>query len=345
MHGRAVIIGGGISGLATGSALIDRGWAVEIHERSLGLPQSGTALVMWPEALDALDAVGLRTLVEEHAHRQAGMRVLRPDGSQIAAIGARRPVQAISRPALLRVLHENLPGGVVRWGSTLTGDDATRPVDLVVGADGINSVLRASAAGSSNARPRPLDTVAFRGTVARDTQDTSETWGDGALFGVSALDAETTNWYASVRVEVLRDHDHGQPSIELLRDLFRRWHPAVQEVLECVPATGIDRRTLYDLPALPSYVRGNVALVGDAAHAMAPNLGRGACESLIDAVALGKAMGDAASLEAGLRRYDETRRSSSRRIVALSRRMSRLSTARRFVGARNAFIRAAAHFA
>ena len=77
------------------------------------------------------------------------------------------------------------------------------------------------------------------------------------------------------------------------------------------------------------YVTSQVALIGDAAHAMAPNLGRGACESLIDAVTLAREVTSASSVEDGLCRYDRSRRRKTRRIVRTARMVNRLATAER----------------
>lgn len=344
MRGHAVIVGGGVGGLAAGSALLARGWTVEIHERSGGLPETGTALGMWPDALDALQSIGVRAEVEARGHRQAGLRLLRPGGSEIAAIGPRRVVHLIARDALLTALLANLPGGTVRWNSVIESLATAPPADLHVAADGLNSVLRAAVVGADAGRPRRVGSTAFRGTVARLTPGMTETWGDGRLFGITPLPATTTNWFASVRADVLQQHDRGQSAIELLRELYAGWHPAVQDVLAAIAPDGVDRRTLYDLPPFASYVGDAVALLGDAAHAMAPNLGRGACESLIDAVALADALHAAPTLEHGLRRYDRVRRAPTRRTVSLSRRMDRLSTARRLIGVRDVVTRAGARF-
>lgn len=90
---------------------------------------------------------------------------------------------------------------------------------------------------------------------------------------------------------------------------------------------------------------GNVALVGDAAHAMAPNLGRGACESLLDAVALTETVAVAPDLTTALQRYDAQRRRAANRTVRLARLLNRVSTAQRLAPARNAVVSTGARLA
>src|SRR5690625_6196349 len=86
MSRTALIIGGGIAGLATGRALLAAGWRVQIKERASGLPRAGTALGMWPEAMAALDALGVGDQVRRHGVRTSGGSLLRPDGRLLARI-------------------------------------------------------------------------------------------------------------------------------------------------------------------------------------------------------------------------------------------------------------------
>lgn len=340
MKGRALIIGGGIGGLATGRALRSDGWDVQIRERTGALPETGTALGMWPEAIAALDRLGIGDHVRQQGQRQDGGRLLRPDGTVIAGIPTREPVYLISRPELHRLLHGQELAQAVTWAAPVTNLDEVGQVDLLVGADGINSTVREVVTGSPTAI-RPLGTVAFRGVVPGPVDAVTETWGRGRLFGITPHDAERTNWFASVRVDLLPEREQPRADIDLLRHLFDRWHPGVAAVLDRIEAGGVDRRTLSDVAPLRSYVRGNVAIVGDAAHAMAPNAGRGACEALVDAVALADALRSADSVQNGLRQYDAVRRKPTQRVVAVSRALNRIATMKRGTRLRNGIVAAA----
>ncbi len=134
----------------------------------------------------------------------------------------------------------------------------------------------------------------------------------------------------------------GAGAPELLRRLYGDWHPAVRHVLDLLEDTAVDRRTLLDVPRLPSYVQGRTVLLGDAAHGMAPNLGRGAGEALIDATVLVSALAEAADVPGALRRYDAVRRRPTTRTVRLARLANRVSTARHGTAVRNAALAAAA---
>ncbi|WP_127573434.1 FAD-dependent oxidoreductase [Georgenia faecalis] len=339
MRGSAVVIGGGIAGLAVARGLLRAGWSVRVLERSADLPQAGTALGMWPEAMRALDALGAGDDVRAASVEQRGAAILRPDGTPIARIGRGRTARLVSRPALLAALARGRPGETVEWGRRVDGSGVLPEADVVVGADGVRSVVRAVHFGVA---PRALGTIAYRGTAPGAVRAVSETWGRSQLFGITPRHDGATNWFAC-----LRDDADGAgarrteaEAATRLRELYGDWHRGVQRVLDHL--ADVDERRLYDVPPLPSYVAGNVVLVGDAAHAMAPNLGRGACETLLDAAALTEALSAAPDVASGLRQYDAARRPAATRVVRMARLANRLSTAEHLVPARNVAVAAAA---
>jgi 2-polyprenyl-6-methoxyphenol hydroxylase-like FAD-dependent oxidoreductase len=96
-----------------------------------------------------------------------------------------------------------------------------------------------------------------------------------------------------------------------LERVFSEWHPPIPDLIAAAPEDAILRNDAYDIPALPAWCRGRVTLLGDAAHAMTPNLGQGACQALEDAVALSDWLGDAPDVERALRGYETQRRRSA----------------------------------
>ena len=338
MRGSAVVVGAGIAGLATARGLLGAGWSVQVLERSPGLPGTGTALGMWPEAMRALDQLGMGERVRAASVEQRGARLLRPDGTEIARVGPGRSGRLVPRPALLAALAEGLPPDVVACNAPVTDHGALAAEDVVVAADGVHSPVRAALFGVA---PRPLGTVALRGTVPGPADGVTETWGPARLFGITPHDAERTNWFASVRADVLDSAGAGCDDPETLRRLYGDWHPDVRRVLDALGDNPIDRRTLIDVPPLPSYVQGRTVLLGDAAHGMAPNLGRGACEALIDATALVDALTGGSDVPGSLRRYDVARRRPTTRTVRLARLANSVSTARHWLPVRNVVVAAA----
>ncbi len=331
MGQHAIVVGAGIAGLATALALRGVGWSVAVHERDTGPARGGTALGMWPEAMAALDELAVGERVRRSATHVRGASILDPCGHLLGRVPESRGVHLVPREQLLAALLDQLPAGEVRWGRPLVDPQHLPEADLVVGADGIHSVVRRRCWQSRV--ERPLGTVAFRGVVDRPVAAVTETWGTGALFGITPNGDGRTNWFACVRRGRLPSA--GSTDVDTLRELFWSWHSGVREVLVHLDGTHIDRRELFDVSLPHRYVRGRVALVGDAAHAMAPNLGRGACESLVDAVALARSIDSEPDLVRGLRRYDRTRRPRARRLVRAARALNQLATAERLTGLRD----------
>ncbi|MFI7069671.1 FAD-dependent monooxygenase [Micromonospora sediminicola] len=346
MDGRAVVVGGGVGGLAAGVGLRAAGWEVTVLERSAGLPETGTGLGIWPGAMRALDTLGVGDEVRRRGRRQVGGAIRRPDGSRIATIDVDRlerrhgePVHLVTRPVLLAVLAAALPGPVLRLAAPVTDPRALLDAyDLVVGADGINSVVRVALHGDRYPL-RHAGAVAWRGVVDTEVPEGGETWGRGRKFGLTPAGPGRTNWYAAVSLP----EGHPAPTDDRaeLRRLFGDWHRPVPQVLDALTPDGILRHEIRDLTPLPSYVGDRTALLGDAAHAMTPDLGQGACQALIDAVALADCLRAADDLPAGLRAYDRRRRRPTQRIAAGARWAGRLAQARRLLPVRDAVLRLA----
>lgn len=325
VQNHAIIIGAGIAGLATAVALRKAGWSVSVYERADGPISGGTALGMWPEAMRALDSIDVGDEVRHNSALSRGATILDPSGVPIGRVPATRSAHLISRERLMLALLDALPSECIHWSREWKSTDFFPESDLVVGADGIHSAIRLRTWGASV--ERPLRTVAFRGVVDQGVESVTETWGRGALFGITPTGDGRTNWFACVRRRNLEQAD--ADDADTLCRLFSDWHSQVRRVLGRIRLQDIDRRELYDVSLSHPYVRGNTVLVGDAAHAMAPNLGRGACESLIDAVVLAQALGSGGAVREGLRRYDHARRSPTRRVVAMARTLNGIATAER----------------
>jgi 2-polyprenyl-6-methoxyphenol hydroxylase-like FAD-dependent oxidoreductase len=336
----AVVLGGGIGGLATAIGLIRSGWEVTVFERSAGLPETGTGLGIWPTALRALGELGVGQQARAAGRRQPSGAIRRPDGSVIARIDVGKverkhgePVYLLSRPALLNVLAQALPAGVVRFGEEVTNvDGLAQRYDLVVGAEGIHSPLRLAMFGDRYGL-RYSGMTAWRGVADLDIEAGGETWGRGVKFGVTPQEPGRTNWYAAITAP------EGLAQADLFK-IFGSWHDPIPRLLKESAEAGTLHHDLHYLdPPLPSFVKGNAVLVGDAAHAMTPDLGQGGCQALIDAAALGRCM-ESAQIPAGLAAYDRLRRRPVQRMAAMAARVNRL-TQWRWTGLRDVIAKAA----
>ncbi|GAB7050980.1 FAD-dependent oxidoreductase [Catenuloplanes indicus] len=336
------IIGGGIGGLAAAIALRRAGRRVTVRERDAALPATGTALALWPAALRALDAIGVGDDVRRTGVRQRSGAFLRPDGSRIAAVDLDRlhrrtgdAVFLLSRPALLAVLHRAAAdaGAQLRAGEPVDGEP---DADLVVAADGVFSRTRERLFGPAY-RARSSGVTAWRGTLDGLATDTfAEVWGRGVKFGVTPHEGGRTNWFASAPGVFDAGDD-----VARLRAMFAGWAPPVRTVLAALDGSAVLRHEVFVTPALPSFTRGRVALIGDAAHAMPPDLGRGACEAIVDAVALAGHMRSAKTIGEALHGYDRERRPATQRLAGMAGAAARLTRVRHALPVRDRLLRTA----
>ncbi|MGW7080115.1 FAD-dependent monooxygenase [Streptomyces sp. NPDC054866] len=338
----ATIVGGGIGGLTAAIALHRRGWRVEVLERAPEFTEIGAGISLWPNALRALDVLGLAGTVRELGAVEAaggvrdrrGRWLSRTDNGELARRFG-QPLVVLHRADLLRALTEALPADSLRPGSEVSTvrDDDHGPVvehsggesrpDLVIGADGLRSAVR-GALWPDAAGPRYAGYSAWRmvtDPLATPPSEGAAIWGRGERFGYTALPGGRMYCFATASLPAGAGVASGTSEHDELLRRFGAWPDPVPALLAAVPADAVLRHDLYGLPPLPSFVHGRVALLGDAAHAMTPNLGQGACQALEDAVTLAHCLDGTADVAAALRSYDLLRRP---RTQAIARRSARL---------------------
>jgi len=379
--GRAVVAGAGIGGLTAAVALRHQGWDVTVLERAPALEPVGAGLGLAPNALHAFDAIGLGEEVRRFAAIQGQGGVRRPDGrwlvrTELGVIAERfgDPQLMVLRADLVGLLASRLPAGTLRTGVTVTdvnpgnlagpGSQATPArvatsegdleADLVVAADGIRSPVRATLFPGYPG-PRYSGCTTWRFVAPRPDQSPSpaETWGRGTVFGAFPLVDGRVYCYASAFAPA--GERHGDEAAELKR-MFGGWHDPIPALIGSVSPDRVLHDDVYWLAEpLPAYHHGRVAILGDAAHAMTPHLGQGACQAIEDAIVLasvtapaasaGSAPETAAALSLGLAAYTDARLPRTRMVVEGSHRATRLSglTSRPTVALRNAAASLAGH--
>jgi 2-polyprenyl-6-methoxyphenol hydroxylase-like FAD-dependent oxidoreductase len=337
--GRVLIIGGGIGGLAAAVALKRIGIDAAVFERAPELTEVGAGLSLWSNAIKALGRLGLAdaivargSVIGRAQTLTAGGRLLSeaPLGEIGRAAGA--PSVCVHRADVQQLLAR--AAGVVHLGSVCVGiedgdgvtarfaDGRTERGELLIGADGIRSAVRAHLHGPF--APRPAGYVAYRGiarfTLPDDPPDRSRlALGPGSQAGILPCGPGRTYWFATAPAAGPSGHPKGEA---LAR--FGDWLPPLPRVIEATDPAAVMRHDVFDLPPVWPWGRGRVTLLGDAAHATTPNLGQGACQAIEDAVVLADRLRTHGPTAAGLRAYEDARRARTERIVRLSRQMGRM---------------------
>jgi 2-polyprenyl-6-methoxyphenol hydroxylase-like FAD-dependent oxidoreductase len=147
-----------------------------------------------------------------------------------------------------------------------------------------------------------------------------ELWGRGIRFGIVPLTRGRVYWFATRNApENAVENPQGRQK-ELL-ELFQGWHPSVISLIEATEASTILRNDIYDLQPLTSWGKGRVTLLGDAAHAMTPNMGQGACQALEDAQVLADTLRQSQPNAQALLSYQQKRLARASMIVTRSRQI------------------------
>ena len=324
--------------MAAALALHRAGVGITVFERAPVFTEVGTGMSLWPNATRVLQSLGVLERVMARGDEVTQFNLQRPDGTAIAEIamgGFDTPALCVHRADLHRALFEPLPAGglepsqvfqsFVQHEAGVTAKFAGgREVqaDGLIGADGINSVIRAQLHGA--APPVYRGYCIWRGLAPNPggivRGHISETWGAGQRFGIMPIGQGRVCWYAT------RNGPPSQPDAaegrqgEVLK-LFRDWHRPIPALIAATAAADILKTDACDRPALRRWGRGGVTLLGDAAHPMTPNVGQGACMAIEDAANLAKVLPGATDVAAAFRAYEKLRQARTAYIARQARRI------------------------
>lgn len=329
------VLGAGVSGLAVAIELAREGHRVELIDERFAVPRVGTALGLFRPAQAALESLGVLDQVRERSAMPRAGHLCGATGQVFAEVPAGGGL-LVSRSDLVGILQRALPESVPLRRRRVSDVRPLREgADLLIGADGAHSLVRRS--GWPGSRARSNHVTVLRGTAEILPPGVSETWGRGWLFGITPLPGQRTNWFACVPEH--RTSSRAE-DLEHLAGVVGGFRPEIDAVLEAAdPETTLVHGIHTAPPLVP--VRQNVALLGDAAHAMAPNLGHGANTALADANALGGALRGAESVRRALQLYALRRTVPGQAWRLGSEAMLRLATMDRRAGLRDRLLSAA----
>jgi salicylate hydroxylase len=341
---RVAIIGGGIGGLTAAIALSRAGIEVAVYEAAAELREIGAGVALHPNAMRVLRAIGAEDGVRKVAGRSE-WQVLRNGMTGRLISRTNRKEQAASfgiegatahRADLLDVLAALVGPGVVSLGKRCVSIDSAVAVarfadgseaeaDVIVGADGIHSVVRTALFGQD--APRFTGKVCYRSVIpAAAVAGTPFAAENGQWLGPHGTivlypmrGEELINVVAHYDDDSYR-HESWVERCERAEvlDRYAGWHESLLRLLRAGDTWY--KWALYDRDPIPAWTRGRVTLLGDAAHPMLPYLGQGACQAIEDGTVLATALVAAgADPPAGLGRYERTRRPRASLVVLTAR--------------------------
>ena len=336
----ALIVGAGIGGLSAGIALRKAGWNIRIFERATSPRELGFGLALAPNAMAALRELGLAEIVRSRAHTPTRGEVRRPDGTVLKRAelpGAESmrggPVVIALRPALHGALLDAVGMEAITLGSeaigfTQQGDRVTLHLadgnrvegDVLIGADGANSVLRRTL-HPSEPPPRSSRIVAVRGGVHGVVHHLGGMSGIYYLGpGIEAFLVRASEtgiyWVLSLANELVPSGMRDPKAI--LAHMLPRFDETYRAITSATDDLRCDE--LVDRDPIPFWGTGVVTLLGDAAHPVLPHTGQGAAQAMVDAVTLGQALTGGVPIEPALRSYERERQQKTARLLGQGRR-------------------------
>lgn len=348
---RIIIIGAGIGGTSAGIALKRLGHDVVIYDQMRENRPVGAALSLWSNGVKVLNWLGLGDEVAALGGRMDDMAYLDGHTGEVLTRFSLAPVTTqtgqrpypVARTDLQALLMERFGQGDIHLGKRMIGiaddgatvtatfaDGSTDTADLLLGADGARSITRDYVTGADAGGPRIERTYSgytnFNGLVPVDPAiGPADQWttyvAEGKRAAVMPVAGDRFYFWFDVPQPAGLPYERSEGKAPLLA-AFEGWAPGVQALLSAIdPAVSLNRVEIWDIDPFHTWVRGRVAILGDAAHNTAPDIGQGACSALEDAFVLGILFAtNTVGVEDTLRRYAAARTERAGELVLRARK-------------------------
>ncbi|WP_151448335.1 FAD-dependent monooxygenase [Lacisediminimonas profundi] len=349
---RVAVVGGGLGGLTAALALIARGFDVTVYEQAHELGEIGAGVQLAPNAMKVLMALGLEKQVLSAAFEPDAHVVRNWKTGSITATTQMKGVYhqqfnagyyTFHRADLHAVLVKALPTERVRLSSKCTGvrnvgdkavldftDGTQVETDVVIGADGIHSVIRQSLFGDQP--PRFTGVVCWRGLVPTSSlppdlvsKDMTAWFGPhSTIVTYYVRGGEMVNWAAFFEQDWRQESWRIEGDKGEVLETYKDWHPAINQLVS--KTERLYKWALFDREPLPQWTEGRITLLGDSAHPMLPYLAQGACMAVEDGYALALALErHPDNVTLALKEYEAERRPRTARVQLNSRARARIN--------------------
>ncbi len=303
------IIGAGIGGLTTAIALEQKEISAEIYEQAEELKPVGAGIIIANNAMQIYEKLGLRPSLEAAGNSISAMNITTPNLKPLSSIDLRYFEKkykvkniAIHRGKLQELLLDKLSSTKINLAHKLTSisplaegyqlqfqNQEPKDTSLVLGADGLYSQVRKDLFPDSSIRT--TGQICWRAVTRyrlaqQYRHELNEAWGKAERFGFVQISDDLVYWYA---VKSYRK-DENELSVKHLRQYFQNYHPLITELIDSTTEEHTYTAEISELNHIDHWFRDGVCLVGDAAHAMTPNMGQGACQAIEDAYVLAECL-------------------------------------------------------
>ncbi|MEH2140936.1 FAD-dependent monooxygenase [Nostoc sp.] len=339
---KVAIVGAGPGGLAAAIALRSQGIDVQVYEKAQEFRPAGTGLGLAPNGLNFLDAIA-PGIVEslKSSGCEVHHTVLKNIQGETIRTNATKYLEQYGQPLLTvwwyrlqQVLASRLPSDIIHLNHRCIGFeqdengveinfDGEKPVyaDLLIGADGVNSVIRETLFGEG--KPNYIGSMCWRAVIKYHHELFNDyelvfVKGNKQFMYILNVGGGYTSWISrKLSPDYSLSHSADQVKSRILHELAD-WDESFRAVVEATPAEQIWEGPICDRPPLTHWSQGRVTLLGDAAHPMAPAMAQGANTTFEDAYELGESFSQSANLQEALISYEQRRLERTKIIQARS---------------------------
>jgi 2-polyprenyl-6-methoxyphenol hydroxylase-like FAD-dependent oxidoreductase len=360
MKKEGIIIGAGMAGLTAAIAMQKLGTSIKIYEWAPVLEAVGAGIWMAPNAMQVFERLGIAHKINEGGVPLEKIQIVDSNMHPILRTDQDAfrdrfgfTTTAIRRSSLQEILLQEIPKENLVLGKKCTGiknidgksialfeDGSSTTADFIIAADGVHSSIR------NQVFPKAIlqnkNTCCWRGIAMIQLRPDFkkaiiESWDQGVRFGFSEVKDGMVDWFA-----VQRTKDKNPWLIKKrLIELFGSFAYPVIDILTATDEAQIIRNDISDMDPLSVWHKGNVCLIGDAAHASTPYMGQGGCQGVEDAYTIAQCLHKHNSTENAFAAFEKARKSKAHFIVRTSRKMGHIGYLSGTMGrARNMFIRA-----
>lgn len=347
---KVIVVGAGMGGLTTALAMRHAGYDVEIYDRVKALRPAGAGISLWSNGVKVLNRLGLGRNIaniggpmEQMAYcdGKTGNVLTRFSLSPLVDRVGQVPYP-VARTDLQQMLLSAFGADQVQLNkrcvaieqsadsATAIFDDGHRATgDVVVGADGTHSIIRTHVLGQPTER-RYVGYVNWNGLVpVSDDLAPANSWdiyvGDGQRASVMPVGNDRFYFFLDVPLPKGTENNPDTYRQEL-SEHFAGWAKPVQTLIQRLDPNKTNRVEIHDIEPLKSLAKGRVALIGDAAHSTAPDLGQGGCQAMEDAWALANYLSTTnISVADALKRYEDSRLDRVAQIILKARKRSEMT--------------------